>query len=162
MPFPQNAPSVDDLLNLPLPEIALLSPDLLAAMQREISAASKQMKTVAARFNAALEVRYAARAAEERRVSGKDAGTVRFEDGDCTIVADLSKRVDWNQAALSSMVARIIEAGDDPAQYVDIAYKVSERKYGAWPDAIREGFEPARTVRTGTLSVTLIPAEEQQ
>jgi hypothetical protein len=60
------------------------------------------------------------------------------------------------------MVARIIAAGDDPAQYVDIAYKVPERKYGAWPDAIREGFEPARTVRTGTLSVTLIPAEEQQ
>ena len=106
MPFPQNAPSVDDLLNLPLHEIALLSPDLLAEMQREISAASKQMKTVSARFNAALEARYAARAAEERRVSGKDTGTVRFEDGDCTIVADLPKRVDWNQAKLASMVAR--------------------------------------------------------
>jgi hypothetical protein len=162
MPFPKNAPSIDDLLNLPLHEIALLSPDLLAAMQREIGTASKQMKTVSARFNAALEMRYAPRAAEERRISGKDTGTVRFEDADCTIVVDLPKRVDWDQAKLGSMVARIIAAGDDPAQYVDIAYKVPERKYCAWPDAIREGFEPARTVRPGTLSVTLIPAEEQE
>jgi hypothetical protein len=162
MPFPQNAPSINDLLNLPLHEIALLSPNLLAAMQREIGAASKQMRTVSARFSAALEVRYAVRAAEERHVSGKDTGTVHFEDGDCTIVADLPKRVDWDQTKLAAMVARIRAANDDPTQYVDITYKVPERKYTAWPDAIREGFEPARTVRTGALSVTLSPVEDQQ
>lgn len=162
MPFPQNAPSVDDLLNLPLHEIALLSPDLLAAMQREISAASKQMKTVSARFNAALDVRYAARAAEERRVSGKDTGTVRFEDGDCTIMADLPKRVDWDQERLTAMVERIRAAGDDPAEYVEISFKVAERNYIAWPDAIRQGFEPARTVRTGSLKVEIVPQAGDQ
>lgn len=162
MSYPQNAPQLDDLLNLPLQEIARLSPDLLAAMQREIEAAIKQMKTVAARFSAALELRYAPRAAAERSASGKDTGTVRFDDGDVTIVADLPKRIDWDQTKLAAMVARISAAGDDPAQYVDITYKVPERKYTAWPDAIREGFEAARTVRTGTLSVTLIPAEGQE
>ena len=81
MPFPENAPSVDDLLNLPLHEIALLSPDLLAEMQREISAASKQMKTVSARFNAALEVRYAPRAAEERRGRRCPARPARLRGG---------------------------------------------------------------------------------
>ena len=48
-------------------------------------------------------------------------------------------------------------AGDDPAQYVDIAFKVPERKYAAWPDAIRAGFEPARTVRPGTLKIEIVP-----
>ena len=48
-------------------------------------------------------------------------------------------------------------AGDDPTQYVDIAFKVPERKYAAWPDAIRAGFEPARTVRPGTLKVEIVP-----
>jgi hypothetical protein len=162
MPFPDNTPGINELINLPAGEIALLPVDLLAAMQREIDAAAKQMRTVSARFSAALEVRYAARAAEERHVSGKDTGTVRFEDGDCTIVADLPKRVDWDQTKLAAMVARIRAAKDDPTQYVDITYKVPERKYTAWPDAIREGFEPARTVRTGALSVTLSPAEDQQ
>ena len=36
------------------------------------------------------------------------------------------------------------------------AYKVPERKYAAWPEAIRQGFEPARTVRPGTLKVEIL------
>ena len=79
-----------------------------------------------------------------------------------TVVADLPKRVDWDQEKLAAMVARIRAAGDNPAQYVDITIKVPERKYTAWPDAIREGFEPARTVKTGTLKITLEPNEAAQ
>lgn len=59
MPFPDNTPGIDELINLPAGEIALLPVDLLAAMQREIDAAAKQMKAVTARFNTALEVRFA-------------------------------------------------------------------------------------------------------
>lgn len=67
MPFPQNTPSLDELINLPAGEIAQLPVELLAAMQHEIDAAAKQMKAVTARFSTALEVRHAARAAEARR-----------------------------------------------------------------------------------------------
>ena len=157
MPFPQNTPNIDDLINLPAGEIAQLPVELLAAMQREIDAAAKQMKAVTARFSTALEVRYATRAADERQAAGKDTGTIRFDDGDFTVVADLPKRVDWDQDRLAAMVERIRAAGDDPAQYVDIAFKVPERKYAAWPDAIRAGFEPARTVRPGTLKIEIVP-----
>ena len=41
MPFPDNTPGIDELINLPAGEIALLPVDLLAAMQREIDAAAK-------------------------------------------------------------------------------------------------------------------------
>jgi hypothetical protein len=109
------------------------------------------------RLDGALTVRYATRAAEERQAAGKDTGTIRFDDGDFTVVADLPKRVDWDQDRLAAMVGRIRAAGDDPAQYVDIAFKVPERKYAAWPDAIRAGFEPARTVRPGTLKIEIVP-----
>ena len=71
------------------------------------------------------------------------------------MVADLPKRVDWDQAQLGDVVERIRASGDDLAQYVDIAIKVPERKYSAWPDGIRTSFEPARTVRVGALKVTL-------
>jgi uncharacterized coiled-coil protein SlyX len=162
MPFPDNTPDINEVINLPVGEIALLPVDLLAALQREIDAAAKQMKAVTTRFNTALEVRFAARAAEERIASGKDTGTVRFDEGDFTIVADLPKRVDWDQAVLAAMVERIRDADEDPAQYVEISFKVPERNYVAWPDAIRQGFEPARTVRTGTLKVTLEPNEVRQ
>ncbi|WP_085880028.1 hypothetical protein, partial [Roseisalinus antarcticus] len=155
MPFPENTPTPDDLQALSAAEIAALPVELLAILQHEIDARLKRDKAAKARLDAGLAVRYADRAAEERQAAGKDTGTTRFDDGDFTIVADLPKRVDWDQDKLAAMVARIRDAGDDPAQYVDIAIKVPERKYAAWPDAIRKGFEPARTVRTGTLKVEL-------
>jgi len=157
MTYPENTPSVNDMLNMPTGDLAQMPVGLLASLQAELVHATKQLKSATARFSTALDVRYATRAADARRACGKDTGTARLADGDYTVVADLPKRVDWDQETLAAMVARIRAAGDDPAQYVDITIKVPERKYTAWPDAIREGFEPARTVRTGTLKVTLEP-----
>jgi hypothetical protein len=157
MSFPHNTPTPDDLPGLSPQEIAGLPVELLATLQRDIDAAAKRMKAVTARFSTALEIRYATRAAEARRACGKDTGTVRFDDGDFTVLADLPKRVDWDQDRLGEIVERIRGSGDDPAQYVDIAFKVPERKYAAWPDNIRAVFEPARTVRTGALKVELLP-----
>jgi hypothetical protein len=156
MPFPENTPTPDDLPSLSAAEVAALPVELLAILQREIDERLKRDKAAKTRFDAGLAVRYATRAAEERQVSGKDTGTVRFDDGDFTVVADLPKRVDWDQAQLGDVVERIRASGDDPAQYVDITIKVPERKYAAWPEAIRQGFEPARTVRPGTLKVEIL------
>lgn len=155
MPYPDNTPSIDDLVHLPAGEIAELPVDLLAALQREIDTATKRLKAATARINSALEVRYATRAAEARRLQMKDTGTVRFNDGEFTVVADLPKRVDWDQHKLAAIIERIRATGDDPAQYVDLAVKVPERKYTAWPESIRAVFEPARTVETGNLKIQI-------
>jgi hypothetical protein len=157
MPYPHNAPTPDELPGLDLAVIADLPVELLAILQREADEKLKGTKAAKARPDAALTVRYAIRAAEERQAQSKDTGTVRFDDGDFTVVADLPKRVDWDQDHLAEIVERIRAAGDDPAQYVDVAIKVPERKYAAWPDAIQAVFEPARTVRTGALKVELLP-----
>ena len=162
MTYPQNTPSIDDMLNMPTGELAQMPVELLASLQAELSHAAKQLKSATARFSTALEVRYATRAAEARWACGKDTGTVRLVDGNFTVVADLPKRVDWDQDKLTALVARIRAADDDPAQYVDIAIKVPERKYGAWPDAIRKDFEPARTVRPGMLKVEIEPSEASE
>lgn len=157
MPYPDNAPTPDDLVRLDVAEIAQLPVDLLAILQREVDERLKQAKAAKARLDGALTIRYATRAEEERRARCKDTGAVRFDDGDFTVVADLPKRVEWDQEQLAAMVERIRAAGDDPSQYVDVTYKVPERKYAAWPESIRQGFEPARTVRTGALKVELLP-----
>ena len=162
MPHPDNIPDTNDMLNMPAGELAQMPVEQLAELQGELAHASKQLKAATARFNAALEVRYGTIAADERRARGKDTGTVRLQDGDFTIVADLPKRVEWDQPQLAAMVGRIRAAGDDPAQYVDVTIRVPERKYAAWPQAIRQGFEPARTVKTGTLKVSIEPNEAAQ
>ena len=160
MAFPENTPSVDDMLNMPVTELALMSPNLLAAVQAEIDVATDRMKAVIERFALALEVRYAARASECRGHEGKDTGTIRFEDDGVTVIAELPKRIDWDQAKLAQIAANIASAGEDPAEFIDTKLSVSERKYGALPESWRKGFEPARTVRTGKPKFRLALNEE--
>jgi hypothetical protein len=162
MTYPENTPSVDDMLNMATGDLAQMPVELLAALQGELDRASKQLKAATARFSAALEVRYATRAAEARRACGRDTGTVRLADGDYTVVADLPKRVDWDQEKLAQIARNIADSGDDPAEFIDTKLTVSERKYGALPEAWRKGFEPARTVKVGALKVTLEPAGAQK
>jgi hypothetical protein len=149
MAYPENIPSVDEMLNLAVTDLALMPAALLAAVQAEIETASDRMKAVTERFALALEVRYAARAADCRQDAGKDTGTIRFEDGDVTVIADLAKRIDWDQTKLAQIAENIALAGDDPTEFIETKLSVSERKYGALPESWRKGFEPARTVRTG-------------
>jgi hypothetical protein len=160
MAFPENTPSVDDMLNMPVTELALMPPSLLSAVQAEIDVAIDRMKAVTERFALALEVRYAARASECRQAEGKDTGTIRFEDDGVTVIADLAKRIDWDQAKLAQIAENIASAGEDPAEFIDTKLSVSERKYGALPESWRKGFEPARTVRTGKPKFRLVLNEE--
>ena len=160
MPYPENIPSINDMLNLPAGDLAQLPVELLAGLQAELDHAAKQLKFASAKFSAALEVRYATRAAEARRACGKDTGTVRLVDGDYTVVADLPKRVDWDQEKLAQIAANIADSGEDPAEFIETTLKVSERKYTALPESWRKGFEPARTVRTGKSKFRLLLGEE--
>jgi len=162
MTYPQNTPSVDDMLNMQTGELAQMPVELLAGLQAELAHATKQLRMATARFNTALEVRYATRAAEARRACGKDTGTVRLADGDYIVVADLPKRVDWDQLKLAQIARNIADSGDDPGEFIDTKLTVSERKYGALPEVWRKGFEPARTVKVGALKVSLEPTEARK
>lgn len=159
MTYPKNTPSVDDMLNMPTGDLAQMPVELLAGLQAELAHATKQLKSATARFNTALEVRYATRATEARRACGKDTGTVRLADGGYTVVADLPKRVDWDQDKLARIAADIAATGRNPSDFIDTTLKVSERKYGALPEDWRKGFEPARTVGHGQPSFRLEVAD---
>ena len=154
-----NRPTLSDIRTIPIGEIAALPPEHLALLQEDADAALDASKRLKDWLEGAIALRYGDRAAALRHAESKDTGTVRFEDSAVTIVADLPKRVEWDQALIADVVARIRAAGDDPADYVDISFKVPERKFTAWPANIRAAFAPARTVRTGkpTFTLTLKP-----
>ncbi|WP_211110563.1 hypothetical protein [Acuticoccus mangrovi] len=138
-----------DLDRMQVGEIAALPAEDLALLQDEATTAFDAAKRTKEWVESAIAMRFAERANAARLDDGKDTGTVRFEDGAVTIVADLPKRVDWDQSALGEIVERIRSAGEDPVDYVETTFKVPERRYAAWPPAIAKTFEPARTVRTG-------------
>lgn len=144
-----NRITLDALRTMPVGEIAALSPEELALLQQEAAEALKAAKTLKDWLESAIALKYGGRAAQARADAGKDTGAVRFADGAVTVVADLPKKVDWDQRQLAALVECIRASGDDPAEYVSIEFAVSERAYGAWPDSIRQAFVPARTVKTG-------------
>ena len=152
--------TLDDLPTMPVGEIAAQAGDQLALLKQEADERLRSAKTLCDWLDGAIALKYGDQAQEVRRGDGKDTGTVRLQDGPVTVVAELPKRVDWDQAMLAGLVERIRADGADPAEYVDIAFSVPERKYTAWPKDIRQEFEPARTVRTAKPKFRLLLGEE--
>ena len=150
-----NTFTLKDLHRMPIGEIAALPADQLALLQLEADEALRAAKATRDWLEGAIAQRYADRAQSLRREAGKDTGTIRFDDGPVTVVADLPKKVDWDQTQLAALAECIRADGDDPTEYVDTAIKVPERKFTAWPSHIRAAFEDARTVRVGKPSFHL-------
>ena len=57
---------------------------------------------------------------------------------------------------LAALVETIRAEGENPTDYVEITFGVSERAYGAWPESIRRAFTPARTLKTGKQTFRLL------
>ena len=149
-----------DIHRMPVGQIAALPADQLALLKGAADEQLTQAKSVADWLDGAISLKYADRAQDTRQEAGKDTGTIRFEDDGVTVIAELPKRIDWDQALLAQIAENIASAGEDPAEFIETKLSVSERKYAALPDSWRKGFEPARTVRTGKPKFRLVLNEE--
>jgi len=150
---------LSDASRLSVAQITALSPRDLAQLQSDASHALAQAKGVKDAIDGAIAVKYEESARVQRERLDKDTGTVHFVDDGIRVTCETSKRVEWDQKALAEITRRIAEQGDDPAEYVEVAYRVPERKYTAWPEHIREVFAPARTLKPGKLTVKLSAVE---
>ncbi|RJL22180.1 hypothetical protein [Paracoccus siganidrum] len=149
-----------DIHRMPVGQIAALPADQLALLKGAADEQLTQAKSVADWLDGAIALKYADRAQDTRQEAGKDTGTIRFEDDGVTVIAELPKRIDWDQALLAQIAENIASAGEDPAEFIETKLSVSERKYSALPESWRKGFEPARTVRTGKPKFRLVLNEE--
>lgn len=149
-----------DIHRMPVGQIAALPADQLALLKGSADEQLTQAKSVADWLDGAISLKYADRAQDTLQEAGKDTGTIRFEDDGVTVIAELPKRIDWDQALLAQIAENIASAGEDPAEFIETKLSVSERKYGALPESWRKGFEPARTVRTGKPKFRLVLNEE--
>ena len=156
-----NCPTLDAVRHLPVCDLLALPAPHLALLQEEARTSLEAAKRMQGWIEGIVAMRYGERSIAIRGEQHKDTGTVRFTDGDVTVVADLPKRVEWDQGKLAAVVERIRSAGDNPAEYVEVTYKVAERAYTVWPEHIRTAFTAARTVRTGkaTFKLTLDAAQ---
>ena len=149
--------SAANLQNLTVQQIASLPAADLARLQQEATANFRKSKAIVDWLDGALSLRYKDRAHQARAQAEKDTGTVRFEDNGFTVVAELPKRVKWDQQRLKEIADLIATSwGENPADYVKVKFDVSERAYDSWPPRLKELFTPARTVETGKASYELV------
>lgn len=157
-----NRPTLDSVRHLPVGEVIALPAEHLALLQADAREAVEAAKRLQDWIEAAVALRYEQRAIGARAAAGKDTGTVRFQDGAVEVAVELPKRVEWDGRRLAELAEQIRAGGEDPAEYIETALRVPERAYAAWPERIRQAFEPARTVRTGRAVYRLTICSERE
>ncbi|NRP14977.1 hypothetical protein [Marinobacterium sp. xm-a-152] len=157
-----NLQQINEIICTPVSTLAELSSDSLFRLKNDAADQLAMAKALCEQVDRVLEQRYNTQAQQQRLSVGKDTGVVHFDDGEVRISADLPKRVTWDQKKLDEIAKRIAASGEDPGQYIDISYKVSERKYEAWPDNLKSSFAGARTLKTGKPSFRLALISEVQ
>jgi hypothetical protein len=144
-----------DLRTLPVGEIMNLPPSTLLLVQKEATEAFESAKLTKEWLENAIRLKYDTRFQALRQQHDKPFGTVHLDDDGCTVTCDVPKKPEWDQQKLAAVVHQISAAGDNPAEYVEISYKVAERKFTAWPEHIRQAFAPARVLKAGKATVSL-------
>jgi hypothetical protein len=144
-----NKLSIEQVIAIPVGDLAGQSSESLFELKSNAAERVAKAKATEDHIDRALEIKYSERARQVRLAAGKDTGVVHFDDGDVRITADLPKKIEWDQTKLANITRRIAANGENPAQYVEISYRVSETKYGAWPESLKSAFTLARTLKTG-------------
>ena len=137
------------VLAMPAGDLALQTSESLFQLKNDAADLQALAKAVVDHLDRALDLKYSKQAHAMRLAAGKDTGVVHFDDGHVQVTADLPKKVDWDQKKLADLVRRMTANGDNPAEYVEISYRVSETKFNAWPETLKSAFTPARTLKTG-------------
>jgi hypothetical protein len=153
-------PAPDQVLAIPASELAKQSSESLFQLKNDAADLLAVAKAIVDHVERALDFKYANQAHQLRLAAGKDTGVVHFDDGRVRITADLPKKIDWDQSCLAEITQRIAANGDDPAEYVEISYRVSEAKFSAWPESLKSAFAPARTLKTGKAGFRLALLQE--
>ena len=145
----------DQLTAMSVSQLQALPPAHLVEVQRNLVQLADWLKKEQAKVHTAMQQRFDELERAARAEAGKDFGTVRFNDGPLSVSVDKPKRVSWDQKQLAAIAERIAASGERVQEYVDIEFSVPESRFNNWPAALREQFEPARTVKPGKSSYDL-------
>jgi hypothetical protein len=150
----------EQVLATPAGTLAQQPAELLFSFKNSAADLLTDAKSLCDHIDQAIDFKWNERARFLRHEVDKDSGVVHFDDGNVRITADLPKKIEWDQTRLAEIARRISESGEDPKQYVEITFRVSETKFNAWPDTLKSSFNAARTVKTGKPSYRLALIKE--
>lgn len=62
-----------------------------------------------------------------REIQGKDTGSVSVLIEGITVKHNIPKKVKWDQSILKELFSKIEKSGDEPLQYMDVKYNITEK-----------------------------------
>jgi hypothetical protein len=130
-------------------QVSGLPIDQFAMLLEDVAEQKAQTKRLDEKLSAALNLKYAKRAAELRREAGKDTGTVTIQEDGYIVRADLPKAVEWSEFGLREVERKLVEMGEPVDEYIVTTPQGAGEGLSAWPSGLRKMFEPHRTVGTG-------------
>jgi hypothetical protein len=125
-------------------EISALEVGDLMELNEQIVNLNAHVKEMREKLDDGLNLRFAESVKSNLRSDGKDTGTTRFFDGAFQIVAEVPKKIAWDNEQMEELVKRIPE--ERRKSLVKITYSIEERKYSALPHEYQELFKEARTI----------------
>jgi len=129
--------------------------DLLYAIEAE-NAVIAGAKSKITQYESSLKKMLAEDIASSYQEKGDKFGTVTFEKCGVQFKVTTPKTVNWDQDKLAAIYDRIKRSNDNPLDYLDLSFSVSETKYKAWPEVIRSEFTDARTVKEGKQKIEVL------
>jgi len=143
----RNHVTLSDLIRMDEKELLAIPTDQLFLLTGELDELKARLESAQYRVRRIFDLKYGD-TAEGERVG--DHGRVRIPDGDFVIISDVRKDVKYDQKGLRSVLKKLKEEGEDIRDYVDVTYKVPEKKYQAWPRGVRAIFDGCRQERASS------------
>ena len=121
----------------------------LVSQITEIDKKTKDLKSEKTCISDEILSRYKKEAEEKLKAKPEPFGVVNVLAEGYKLKIETPKDVEWDQAELAKVAKEISDSGEEPTEYIDIKYSVSETKYKSWPQAIKDAFIKARTLKPG-------------
>jgi len=144
-----NEITLQQVPNIQVGELANFSIDQLVNLQKQAIDHLDKAKRLKDWIDGAISLKYQNKSIDIRQIQDKQTGTINFHDGNFKVSSIIAKKIEWDQRKLKEAISEIKEMGDNPYEYVNVSYKISETKYNAWPEYIKKFFRPARLLKTG-------------
>ncbi|WP_062262388.1 hypothetical protein [Endozoicomonas arenosclerae] len=147
---------LENIQGMGVAELAARSGEELVVLLNDVEKAMSQLTVQKMWLESVVAYKYVYRASQIRSELQQDFGTISFDDEGTRVLVDLPREVSWDQSQLKAIAQRIQEQGEDPSEFLDIEYSVSQEKFDQWPQEIRRSFEPALQIKQGRCTYKLV------
>ena len=144
----QNVPSILDVEFFSDDELERLPLDQLGAIYGEAKDVAAKVAKNKRRLTQAISRRFA------DELENVTTGTTTIVRGDVELKVTTPKKIEWDQDVLAGLEEKIrSDWKEDPSEYLITKRSVSETAYKGWPHILQRHFEPARTVKPGSITL---------